>query len=241
MGTETGQARTYECPACGARVAEAVRVCPYCRSPIATVRCAFCFHMNPPQSLHCSGCGIQLGLEPIAKRSGLVCPECSCPFDEFGSENQRLYDCAQCGGQFIDHSLLKDLLESRQVYGLKAARRPANPLDQPVRYRPCPVCKTMMNRQNFGRTSGVIVDICSRHGIWFDVGELPRVLDFVQGGGLLRAKQQAEPSCLSPRSPGPGDSLGGSPFSPQHAPSATGALADAAAELMAVVRRLLRG
>lgn len=37
------------------------------------------------------------------------------------------------------------------------------------------------NRKNFGRSSGVIVDICRRHGVWFDRGELPRVLAFVEG------------------------------------------------------------
>ena len=216
-----GQARTYVCPVCGGHVAESVRVCPYCRSPVATVRCGFCFHMNLPQSLHCSGCGSELGLEPIPQRSGLRA-------------------CAECGGQFVDHSLLRDLLEARQVYGLKAARRAANPLDQPVRYRPCPVCRTMMNRQNFGRSSGVIVDICSQHGVWFDAGELPRVLDFVQAGGLLQAKQQEQPGSHTPPWPSLGNNIGGSALVPRDALTAGSSLADAAAELTAAVRRFLR-
>jgi hypothetical protein len=45
-----------------------------------------------------------------------------------------------------------------------------------------------MNRRNFGGSSGVIVDVCSSHGLWFDLGELPRVLSFVEAGGLARAK-----------------------------------------------------
>jgi hypothetical protein len=48
-----------------------------------------------------------------------------------------------------------------------------------------------MNRQNFGGMSGVIVDICSKHGVWFDSGELPRVLEFVENGGLARARERA--------------------------------------------------
>jgi len=48
----------------------------------------------------------------------------------------------------------------------------------------------MMNRRNFGKLSGVIVDVCSKHGIWFDLGELPRVMAFVRDGGLLRAQQR---------------------------------------------------
>jgi Zn-finger nucleic acid-binding protein len=47
-----------------------------------------------------------------------------------------------------------------------------------------------MTRKNFGRSSGVIVDVCTRHGIWFDRGELPRVLDFVEAGGLELARRR---------------------------------------------------
>src|ERR1700674_1552642 len=56
-------------------------------------------------------------------------------------------------------------------------------------YRPCAVCGALMNRQNYGRKSGVILDICGAHGIWFDLDELPRVLAWVQGGGEARAGQ----------------------------------------------------
>jgi Zn-finger nucleic acid-binding protein len=47
-----------------------------------------------------------------------------------------------------------------------------------------------MNRQNFGGASGVIIDLCAKHGIWFDAGELPRVLEFVESGGLARERQR---------------------------------------------------
>jgi Zn-finger nucleic acid-binding protein len=47
-----------------------------------------------------------------------------------------------------------------------------------------------MNRTNFGTHSGVIVDVCMRHGIWFDAGELPKVLEFVESGGLQRARRR---------------------------------------------------
>jgi Zn-finger nucleic acid-binding protein len=45
-----------------------------------------------------------------------------------------------------------------------------------------------MNRKNFGESSGIVVDVCTRHGVWFEEGELPRVLAFVQAGGLERAR-----------------------------------------------------
>src|SRR5258708_7629999 len=58
----------------------------------------------------------------------------------------------------------------------------------PVHYLPCPTCKTFMNRQNFGHVSGVIVDVCKGHGVWFDRGELQAVMTFIDTGGLERAR-----------------------------------------------------
>jgi len=40
---------------------------------------------------------------------------------------------------------------------------------------------------SFGKVSGIVVDVCARHGTWFDVGELARVLSFVVAGGMQRA------------------------------------------------------
>ena len=58
-------ARSYECPACGGLVREAARVCNYCQTPIATIRCSNCLTMNVPEAQHCMSCGAELGLEPI--------------------------------------------------------------------------------------------------------------------------------------------------------------------------------
>jgi hypothetical protein len=45
-----------------------------------------------------------------------------------------------------------------------------------------------MNRINFAHTSGVIVDVCTSHGTWFDADELRRVLEFITAGGLEAAR-----------------------------------------------------
>jgi Zn-finger nucleic acid-binding protein len=58
-----------------------------------------------------------------------------------------------------------------------------------VRYVRCPVCLNMMNRQNFARISGVIVDMCQGHGIWFDFGEVEKIMEFIARGGLRKAKE----------------------------------------------------
>jgi hypothetical protein len=57
-----------------------------------------------------------------------------------------------------------------------------------IRYRPCARCGKMMNRVNFGRLSGTVVDVCKGHGTYMDPGELHRIVEFIQSGGLERAR-----------------------------------------------------
>ena len=39
-----------------------------------------------------------------------------------------------------------------------------------------------MNRKNFGAKSGVIIDTCGEHGLWFDASELDLILSWIQAG-----------------------------------------------------------
>ena len=57
-----------------------------------------------------------------------------------------------------------------------------------VRYRRCVSCSALMNRRVFDR-SGVILDICPTHGIWFDPGELDRILRWIRDGGKSRSEE----------------------------------------------------
>jgi Zn-finger nucleic acid-binding protein len=181
------------CPVCGAPVAARAETCNFCASPLLTVRCASCFVLNDAGSLHCGGCGHELGLEPRSVGTDLACPACRRPFAGFGGSAGQLSECTGCGGQFVEHALLKELLERREVLRGVVVNPPrANPLGQPVRYLPCPACRSVMNRKNFGDSSGIVVDVCTTHGVWFDAGELPRVLAFAQAGGLERARLRRE-------------------------------------------------
>jgi Zn-finger nucleic acid-binding protein len=58
------------------------------------------------------------------------------------------------------------------------------------RYWPCPECRRLMNRQNFARVSGIIVDVCKGHGVWFNQGELRRIIGFIRDGGMSRARNR---------------------------------------------------
>ncbi len=178
------------CPSCGAGVLEGARHCAHCDAPIATVRCATCFRMNARDSGFCAGCGRDLGIEPTARNATLTCPDCRTPLSAFDCGSGLLHDCDRCGGQFVELAALRDLIErhARLDVGLGRARPFVLRAEARVHYVSCPMCGSMMNRRNFGGGSGIIVDVCARHGTWFDPGELPRVLSFVESGGLNHPK-----------------------------------------------------
>jgi hypothetical protein len=46
-----------------------------------------------------------------------------------------------------------------------------------------------MNRVNFARISGVILDVCKPHGVWFERDELLQVVRFVRSDGLKRSRR----------------------------------------------------
>jgi Zn-finger nucleic acid-binding protein len=200
------EARVYRCPVCGAFAREGLRSCDHCQTELATLRCRHCFELNFPGDLHCRGCGAELGLAPDARPSSESCPDCQLPLRAFQAGSGQLLACERCGGQMVTHGLLRALLEQREALGRavpSACDLPReNPLATPVRYRPCPSCRQLMNRKNFGGTSGIVVDVCSLHGTFFDAGELPRVLEFVRRGGLAQAR-----SVLQTTAPNAGASL----------------------------------
>lgn len=202
---------------------EASRTCNYCGSPIATVRCWRCLMMNVPEAMHCMGCGAELGIVPFhdEQSSDWPCPQCRAHhLDAFSCDDGTFFDCARCGGQFVPHVVLQSLVQRHQrVACVQNSRlRPNNPLQERVAYRPCPSCRELMHRRNFGLVSGIIVDVCSVHGSWFDVGELARILAFVGQGGIESgqvAKAQMERIRAAPihSHGGRGPSVGGLSFS----------------------------
>jgi Zn-finger nucleic acid-binding protein len=96
-----------------------------------------------------------------------------------------------CAGVWADAASFKSLCEDRATQtaylgqgSVLARPGSSDPSRQEIRYRPCPVCGELMNRFNFANCSGVILDVCKPHGVWFDADELRRIVEFIRGGGL---------------------------------------------------------
>jgi Zn-finger nucleic acid-binding protein len=122
-----------------------------------------------------------------APPGALACPRCREPLapSDPRPESERAYGCEGCQGVFLETGALRALRETRAPPPPYDLSRETPPRRVPTaRYVRCPRCADVMNRHEFGPRSGVVVDTCETHGVWFDRGELERTLLFVAEGGL---------------------------------------------------------
>jgi Zn-finger nucleic acid-binding protein len=106
-----------------------------------------------------------------------------------------LRECEKCLGLWLDVKSFEKLSADREqqsaVLG-QASLIERTPVQESskISYVPCPECSQLMNRINFARCSGVVIDICKGHGIWFDRDELSRIIEFIQSGGLESSRMR---------------------------------------------------
>lgn len=189
------EAKALRCPACGAFLESGVRRCGHCRVELASVRCWRCFALAFAGTEHCARCGARLGLEGDLGPTEMRCP--GCDGDQLHTIDvgeHRIRECPACTGVFVDHPTLELLTHASEAEaGVRLRGGPAPQtlsVTDRVVYRKCPSCEKMMNRQNFGRSSGIIVDICKEHGVYFDAHELTAVLEFVASGGMAKSRER---------------------------------------------------
>jgi Zn-finger nucleic acid-binding protein len=176
------------CPYCGNECPPLVRICPHCDVRLDNVRCQRCFSLQSPGAFSCHRCAAPLDLEPLLDATDAPCPRCQHPLEAAPGDDARMHECPRCGGMFVRREHLAELLSRAELGGGFRESQPRVAALDPVRYVPCPLCHASMNRVNFGRVSGVIVDVCKMHGTWFDAGELTRVIAFAASGGLDKTR-----------------------------------------------------
>jgi Zn-finger nucleic acid-binding protein len=150
-------------------------------------------------SKFCPHCGAALARRAEGSSSH-SCPRCeSSKLGRILLGDAEIEECAGCHGLWIQTSTFERICADRErqsaVLGSAAeVPRGGAAFEMSVRYLRCPECRKLMNRVNFAKCSGVILDACRAHGTWFDENELRRIVEFIRSGGmdLARQKEKAE-------------------------------------------------
>jgi Zn-finger nucleic acid-binding protein len=208
------ESAVVRCSACGAPRSGEELACRYCGADFTVAErdldavCPECMTRVSRQARYCHDCGApilraQAG-DAAAAVTGPACPACGgehrLTSRALGTEERvALFDCGRCGGLWVEREVFETLAKrARQgkvpdfgvAHDLPAAAAGGRSAVA-VSYRPCPDCGALMNRRNYERRSGVIVDLCRDHGIWFDLDELSRLLRWIHEGGPRRGARGA--------------------------------------------------
>jgi len=185
------EAATLNCPMCGAACASAATECEHCGARLAIVACPSCFGMIFSGSKFCPHCGAKVERTEGNEDTLRPCPRCRVPLSAIVLGSTKALECPRCSGLWINTATFNEICADREKQAAVIGENseslhpdlPCPSLDS-IHYVPCPVCTKLMNRVNFARSSGVILDICKADGVWFDRDELRRVVEFVRAGGL---------------------------------------------------------
>jgi Zn-finger nucleic acid-binding protein len=155
---------TKTCESCGKEINAIYRVCPLCAAQLGDGG-----EFLPPS-----------------------CPRCQEALEIY-TQHEEEYDlCPRCGGLWLDrvefhHATRKGKIHREQTFREEYRRKG---LQDPGGYIPCVRCGKMMNRKNFAKISGVMIDECGGHGVWLDSGEFEKIRHFIADGGLDKAQDK---------------------------------------------------
>jgi len=195
--------RALRCSGCGANLAAAGRSCGYCGAEVTleerrlSAICPVCYARTSGGARFCMECGVAIAPQALlALPESATCPRCRGTLRSRSLGSVSVVECASCGGLWLGEESFERLAEDAEQQDL--ALRALGPSPErskigdvhPVRYLPCLACGDFMMRRNFGSSSGVIVDVCRKHGVWLDHAELERIVRFIRAGGLERARRR---------------------------------------------------
>jgi Zn-finger nucleic acid-binding protein len=153
----------------------------------------------------CHNCGTAIVPQGQAgEPSEVPCPCCGdskkLNSRSLGDKAASVLECPQCAGLWIGREVFRIVAEKARssaasadaftgASGTPPWKNAPAPQKGPM-YRKCPECGGMMHRRNFGKRSGVIIDQCKDHGMWFDAQELERILAWIREGGEARSRRR---------------------------------------------------
>ncbi len=105
----------------------------------------------------------------------MQCPACREEMIVVEYEKIELDVCTSCRGVWFDAEELELLLGSLELSAEGLLRPPAEKSVEEV--RKCPYCRRRMEKVLIGSGRGELIDRCKKgHGLWFDGGELDKVI-----------------------------------------------------------------
>jgi Zn-finger nucleic acid-binding protein len=185
-------AGALHCPNCGGPAAPGDAACKYCHAQLATVSCPSCFALMFEGAVYCPSCGTRRA-RTAGSPAQAPCPSCRGKMQDVQVGDTAMLECTRCHAVWVDAVTFEHICangESQAAVLHQWTGTPASAKSASVSYRKCVACGKMMNRINYGRLSGTIVDVCKGHGTFLDAGELHAIVRFIQGGGLDRARQR---------------------------------------------------
>lgn len=195
-----------QCGTCGAPLKPGARECGFCSASITLdtrgwgESCPGCHARMVKGARFCSSCGLAIRPNPVRKSdTDQQCPRCSEPLVVCQLDNGHFTECTGCGGVWLEESDFENLTDRQDRSGAvgtvfatpeRVEKALAATRVKDTHYLKCPVCSKLMNRTNFARVSGVLIDRCKGHGYWFDAHELERVFAFIADGGMDKARSR---------------------------------------------------
>ena len=124
----------------------------------------------------------------------LTCPDCRGDMTKETVGEMTIDVCASCMGTWYDAQELEvhlshppaedgpaEATEEEAAHEFWAMlpqtakdARPEKTEDGPIKYRSCPRCRQQMGRKNY-QSTGIVLDVCVRHGMYLDAGELSAI------------------------------------------------------------------
>ena len=206
-------AAVVRCSSCGgARGKEHEPFCRYCGSSFTlherdlNTICPHCMTRISSKAKFCHSCATPIVSKDLNyETTTMPCPNC---------ENQKLHsrkmpeqvfslkECDSCAGIWISAGVFNHLEKQAQKEAASGTLIHAKEVTSnsykskevinPTKfYKRCPQCQIMMQRKNYAGSSGVVVDVCQKHGMWFDIHELDQILDFIRSGLLIKHQEKA--------------------------------------------------
>ncbi|MDP4092430.1 MAG: zf-TFIIB domain-containing protein [Bacillota bacterium] len=113
----------------------------------------------------------------------MKCPVCKKPMITLELNFIEIDYCTSCKGIWLDSGELELLLNgNNKSHEFIASFNPVENCKEPK--KKCPICSKKMEKVSTQTTESVALDRCIKnHGIWFDSGELEKVLSLSQLNG----------------------------------------------------------